>query len=164
MARTIVLQSPLTPVALATRLRDVLGGRQDRAKAGVSGSGNEQEMRLFVYRPNIENSFAVSLTGEISAHGAGARITGKIGMPNSALIFMVGWFGFLFAVLGIASFVAMTTGIGGDPSDTWFVFAILIGMILFGVLLYKIGSWTAVKDTAAILEFLATTVDARPVQ
>lgn len=160
MAR-IVLQSPLAPDAIATKLKDVLGDRTTKPAKGVTGQGSEQDMTLFYFRPNIQNSFQTSLTATMEPAGGGTRIEGKIGTPASARLFMGCWFGFLTLFLGLAGGSMIASG---APLGEMLPFlAIPLGMMAFGGLLWRLGTWTAKKDEAAILAFLATTVAARVV-
>ena len=159
MAR-IVLQSPLGPSAIATTLKDVLGDRSATPAKGVTGQGSEQDMTLFYFRPNIQNSFQTSLTATMEPVGGGTRIEGKIGTPASARIFMGGWFGFLTVFLALAG--GGTIAAGAPLGDVLPLVAIPLAMMAFGALLWRLGTWTSKKDEAAILAFLATTVAARP--
>ena len=160
MARRIVLQSPLDPAAIATKLKHVLGDRTAKPMKGVTGNGSEQDMTLFYFRPNIQNSFQTSLTATMEPAAGGTRIEGKIGTPVSARVFMGCWFGFLAVFLVLAG--GGTIASGAPLNDVLPFVAIPLGMMAFGALLYRLGTWTAKKDEAAILAFLATTVAARP--
>lgn len=162
MARRIALHSPLDPVAVATRLRDVLGDRsKPAAGAGVTGNGSVTEMTLFYYRPNLQNSFQTRLIATMDAEGSGTRIAGKIGVAGGVKVFMALWFGFLIAFMAvpIAGFVYA----GEVPEGMWPLIAIPLAMMGFGVLLWKLGTWNGAKDEAAILLFLADTLEARPI-
>jgi hypothetical protein len=160
MAR-IVLHSPLSPAAIATKLKEVLGDRKATPVKGVTGRGSDQTMTLFYFRPNIQNSFQTSLTATMEPAGAGTRIDGKIGTPTSARLFMGCWFGFLTLFLGLAGGGMIASG---APLGEMLPFvAIPLGMMAFGGLLWRLGTWTAKKDEAAILAFLATTAAARVV-
>jgi hypothetical protein len=156
---TITLHSPLAPVALATRLRDVLGDSSARPAAGVTGRGSEQDMRLWVYRPNLQNSFQTGLKATLDAEGGGTRITGTLGPPASAKLFMVVWFGFL-GIFVVAGGVAMLAA-GASPLASAPFVGFPLGMMAFGGGLWKLGTWNDRKDRAAILHFLADTVQAR---
>jgi hypothetical protein len=154
----ITLHSPFAPVDLATRLKDVLGTQR---KAGVTGNGTEQDMLLYVYRPNFQNSFQTGLKAKMMPDGAGTRIEGKIGPPGSARGFMWVWFGFLglFVIGGGAAMTAAGAPLGVNAM----FFAIPLGMMAFGYGLWKLGTWNDDKDRAAILQFLADHVQARQV-
>jgi hypothetical protein len=86
MSRKIILHSPLNPVTLATKLRDVLGGEKAKPKKGVTGHGSEQDMMLFVYRPNIQTNMNVRLTATMRPDGSGTRIEGKIGPASNVRV------------------------------------------------------------------------------
>ena len=160
MARRVVLVSPLSPTAMATRLREVLGDRDAAPRKGVTGQGSEAGMLLFYHRPNLTNSFRTQLTATMEAEGSGTRIKGKLGSPVYTKVFMGCWFAFLTVFICIASAAAFVSG--------KFLLAvaplILIPLVLmvFGVVLSKAGTWNAAKDEAAILEFLKQTVQAVP--
>ena len=161
MARRIVLQSPLAPDAVARKLQEVLGDRKATPVRGVTGRGSEQSMLLFVYRPNIQNSFETSLNATMEPAGGGTRIEGKIGPPTSARIFMGCWFGFLTIFLAVAGGGMIASGARLGDAAPFLGFP--LAMMAFGALLWRLGTWTGKKDEAAILAFLATTVSARPV-
>lgn len=158
MSRRIVLHSPLDPVALATKLRDVLGDEKAKPKAGVTGHGSEQDMMLFVYRPNIRTNMNVRLVATMQPDDTGTRIEGKIGPASYVTCFMVFWFGFLSIFLVIAGFSAAN----GAPFEFWGIFGgIPLAMMAFGALLFRLGRGPKGKDEEAILDFLARTVQAR---
>ena len=160
MARRILLASPLDPTAIATKLKDVLGDRTTKPVKGVTGNGSEQDVTLFYYRPNIQNSFQTRLIATMEPDGTGTRIEGKMGPPGSATAFLGCWFGFLtlFLLVGGGGILASDASIG----DAILFIAIPGAMMGFGVLLWRLGTWTAKADEAAILAFLATTIAARP--
>lgn len=157
MSRKIVLHSPLDPLALATKLRVVLGDEKAKPKAGVTGHGSEQDMMLFVYRPNIRTNMNVRLTATMQPDGSGTRIEGTIGQASNVACFMVFWFGFLSIFLVVAGISA----INGAPVEFWGPFGgIPLTMMAFGAVLVRVGRGPKGKDEAAILEFLARTVQA----
>jgi hypothetical protein len=158
MARRITLRSPLSPVALANKLKGALGGETATPRAGVCGHGTDQDMMLFVYRPNFQNSFATNLTATMDADGAGTMITGKIGTPASGIVFMWVWFGFL-GLFMIAALIGLSAS--GSLSGMWPMVAIPVGMMGFGWLLWTVGTWSDKADQAAILKFLFDTAQAR---
>jgi hypothetical protein len=158
MSRKIVLHSPLDPVTLATELRKVLGDEKAKPKAGVTGHGSEQDMMLFVYRPSIRTNMNARLTATMQPDGTGTRIEGRIGPGSNVTCFMIFWFGFLSIFLVVAAIAA----IGGAPFEFWGAFGgIPLAMMVFGALLFRAGTGNATKDEAAILNFLADTVQAR---
>jgi hypothetical protein len=159
MARHIALTSPLDPMTIATKLKHVLGDGSTAPVRGVTGNGSEQSMRLFYFRPNIQNSFQATLAATIEPEGSGALIEGEIGTPRSVLVFMRWWFG------GLAAFVIMVAGgiIASRAAfgDRLFLVAVPVAMMVFGALLYRVATSTAKTDEAAILAFLETTIAAR---
>jgi hypothetical protein len=161
MARRIVLTSPLAPDAIAKKLKKVLGGRTAKPVKGVTGNGSEQSMTLFYYRPNVQNGFQTTLVATMEPADGGTRIEGKIGPPTGVFGFMGCWFGFLAIFIGMA-----VTGMvaSAAPFEAILPFvAIPLGMMGFGAMLFRLGTWTSKKDKAAILEFLATTIEALPI-
>ena len=159
MARRITLRSPLDPIALATRLKSIVPATVDRdTPAGVIGRGSEQDMRLWYYRPNFRNDLQTTLTATIDADGSGSRITGRLGAPTGAKIFLVLWTGIVsvFLVIGLALLVS------GAP---WQAGAGFSGAALFMLAIGGLIGWVGLRhdraDAAAILDFLARTVDAR---
>ncbi|WP_034160528.1 hypothetical protein [Sphingomonas sp. ERG5] len=161
MGRPIVLISPLDPVALAKKLKRALGGRDGQAKvAGVTGQGTERDMTLFYYRPNARTNFVSTLTATMTPDRDGTRIEGRIGTLNGMTIFLGFWFGALILFLLIAGSVMLNTAT--PLADAWPVIAVPLGLMAFGGMLFRAGSSTVTNDEAAILAFLADTVDARP--
>lgn len=158
MAKHIVLHSPLDPVTLATKLRNVLGGTGAKPKAGVTGHGSEQDMMLFVYRTNVQTNMNVRLVATMQPDGTGTRIEGKIGPASNVTCFMIMWFGFLSIFLVAAGFAAA----GGAPFEFWGMFGgIPLAMMVFGAVLFRVGRGPKGKDEGLILDFLARTVQAR---
>jgi hypothetical protein len=158
MARKIILHSPLSPVALANTLKNALGGEDAAPRAGVCGHGTDQDMMLFVFRPNFKNSFATALTATMEAAGSGTTITGTIGVPASGIVFMWVWNGFLglFVIAALSAMIA-----AGDAAQNWPMALFPLGMLGFGWLLWTVGTWSDKADQAAILKFLADTAQAR---
>ena len=162
MARRIVLRSSLDPVALATvlkaRMPVTLG---PNVPAGVIGQGSDRDMTLWYRRPDVTNSFQTRLVATIDPDGTGSRIAGRIGMSRSVGVFMGCWFGFLLFFIATAVPIVM---VGHAPAAFTLPFlGIPAAMMGFGVLLLWIGRWHGNSDEAAILAFLAQTIDARPI-
>ena len=158
MARHIVLTSPLDPMAIATKLKDLLGDGNAAPVKGVTGNGSEQSMALFYFRPNIQNSFQATLTATIEPEGSGARIEGLIGTPRSLQVFMWCWFGLLSTMLVMvgSGMIASRAAFG----DKLFLVAVPVGLMAVGALLLGVGNRVAKTDEAAILAFLETTIAA----
>ncbi|MEO8375719.1 MAG: hypothetical protein ABI471_10875 [Sphingomonas bacterium] len=159
MARPIVLTSPLDPMAIATKLKEVLGNGDIAPVRGVTGKGSEQSMMLCYFRPNVQNSFQAALNATIEAEGGGARIEGEIGTPRSLLVFMLCWFGGLTTMLVMigSGMIASRMGFGDKLS----LGALLVGLMAAAALLLRVSARVAKTDEAAILAFLETTIAAR---
>ncbi|CAN5333023.1 hypothetical protein BH09PSE4_BH09PSE4_07470 [soil metagenome] len=146
---------------MATRLKQVLGGREAQPVKGVTGNGSVEAMVLFYYRPSIQNSFRTQLIATMAEEGTGTRIEGTIGTPLTARLFMGCWFSFLTLFIGI-----IVTGVAISHAAPLMEMAPLIlipgAMMGFGALMWIAGTWNAKKDAAAILAFLAETVSAIP--
>lgn len=158
MARDIILHSPLDPVAIAKRLRDVLGARKGKPKKGVTGQGNEYEMSLFVYRykaaPTLTKFDAV-----MEPEGTGTRIDGRCRVSRTMECGLTVWIGFLSIFLFTG--IAIVRG-GGAGEVGWPFIGISSVLMIVPVCLWWFGSRYSAKDEAEILAFLAETVQARP--
>lgn len=159
MARPIVLTSPLDPVAIATKLKEVLGNGDIAPVRGVTGKGSEQSMMLCYFRPNVQNSFQAALTATIEPEGGGARIEGEIGTPHSLFVFMGCLFGGLTAMLLLVGNGMIASG--AAFGDKLFLVAIPLVMMALAALLLRVSARVAKTDEAAILAFLETTIAAR---
>jgi len=159
MARPIVLTSPLDPMAIATKLKEVLGTGDIAPVRGVTGKGSEQSMMLCYFRPNVQNSFQAALNATIEPEGGGARIEGEIGTPHSLLVFMWCWFGGLTAMLLLVGNGMIASG--AAFGDKLFLVAIPVGMMVVAALLLRVSAKVAKTDEAAILAFLETVIAAR---
>ena len=158
MTRRILLHSPLDPVTLATKLRDVLGGEDAKPQAGVTGHGSERDMTLFVYRRSFRSNRNITLTATMEPDGTGTRIKGKIGASSGITCFMIAWFGFLSIFVVFAGIAAAQ----GAPFEFWGAFGgIPLAMMVLPALLFRMGTSTVAKDETTILQFLAKTVQAR---
>lgn len=159
MGRRVVLHSPLDPVTLATKLRDVLGERGDTPQPGVTGHGDDQQMTLFVFRRAGESNF-VRLIATIDPEGSGSRIEGRFGVVRALECGLILWCGFLsiFLLTGIA----IIRGGGAWEVGIPFI-GISSFMIAFPLLLWWFGTRGRSGDREQILKFLAGTVQACPV-
>lgn len=159
-AHPVVLHSPLSPAALATKLRDVLGDEDDKPKAGVTGRGSEKDMMLFVYRPYVSDGFAARLTATMKPKGDGTRITGEIGPSSDAGCSLLFWVVFLSVILLLAAGIG---AVQAAPVEFWGpLTGIALIVIAMGAAWPPIGRRLARGDEAAILAFLAETIHARP--
>ena len=159
----IRLHSPLAPVALATRLKEVVPDTiGPDTQAQVIGRGSEQSMALWYYRPRVANSFRLTLVATIAADRDGSVVAGRIGMARGVVVFMACWmafvvlFGLTFGglVVGLHAPRAMVAGFVGIP----------LAMSAIGVAMIAWARRIARQDRAAMLDFLARTIDARMIE
>jgi hypothetical protein len=158
VARHIVLHSPLDPATVATRLREVLGDRDDKPKKGVTGQGNEQEMMLFVYRSSSPPA-GTKFTATMDPDEGGTRIEGRCGVARGMECGLIVWIGFLSIFL--CTGIAIVTGGGAWEVGVPFI-AISSLMMAIPLALWWFGTRSSKADEASILAFLAETVQARP--
>lgn len=160
MARNVVLHSPLDPVALATRLRDTLGGRKAKPKKGVTGQGDDQTMMLFVYR-GYGGAGSTKFKAVMDPDDAGGtRIEGRFRLERGMECGLILWGGFLSIFL----FTGIAICLNGGAWEVGIPF-IAISSIMMAV---PIGLWWfgvrySAEDEAAIRQFLADTVQAREI-
>lgn len=160
MPRRVVLHSPLDPVALATRLRDTLGGRKARPKKGVTGQGDEATMMLFVYRGYGGASGTRFNAVMDPDDGGGTRIEGRFGLARGMECGLILWCGFLSIFLFTG--IAICANGGAWEVGVPFV-AISSIMMAVPIGLWWFGTRYSATDEAAIRQFLADTVQAREV-
>ena len=154
----VILHSPLDPVALATKLRDVLGGRDAKMKPGVTGQGSDQEMTLFVFRRAGEGNF-VRFIATMEPDGTGTLIRGRFGVVRGLECGLILWV-FILSIFVVTGTAIM---IGGGDFVFGLVFAGVPGaMILVPLSLWWFGTRGRSGDREQILAFLAETVQARP--
>jgi hypothetical protein len=158
-SEAVDLFSPLSPEAIAYKLKAIMADPMDGAKARVFGSGDQYVMRLRYARRNVQNAMAPELEASMAPHAGGTRIIGEIGRSTAGRLFPFIWFGFLsiFVIVGAAI--------------TWFVpGTLLFGAIFAGIpmLMMAIGGAAmraggdGSKDREEILAFLRRELDARP--
>src|ERR1700741_2321318 len=98
----IKLLSPLDPVAAALKLKAAVGDTlTPETPSGVTGNGTDCQMTLNYHRKGTRNDMAHCLSAEMRAEGGGTLIEGRFGLPRSARIFLLAWYGFLGAFVGL---------------------------------------------------------------
>jgi hypothetical protein len=157
MARTVVLHSPLDPVALATRLRDTLGGRKAKPKKGVTGQGDETTMMLLVYR-GYSGASGTRFRATMDPDDAGGtRIEGRFGIARGMECGLILWCGFLSIFL----FTGLAICLNGGAWEVGVPFMVISSlMMVVPITLWWFGTRYSATDEAAIRAFLADTVEA----
>ena len=157
----IRLHSPYPPVALAERLKAALPVTMTSgAPAQVTGYGTEARMTLWSHRPNFANSFKSVLSASIEADAGGSRIEGRLGPHAVTRMFLWFWMGLvvMFGAGGLPILIlARLPLVMALP-----MLAIPVAMLAMAGLIWWIGRRSAREDEARILDFLKTTIDARP--
>lgn len=153
--------SPYPPIALAQRLKAALPATMTSgAPAQVTGYGTEARMTLWSHRPNFANSFKSVLSATIVAEEGGSRIEGRLGPHAVTRMFLWFWMG-----------LVVMFGLGGLPILLFArlplvmalpMLAIPVAMLAMAGLIWWIGRRSAREDEARILDFLKTTIGARP--
>lgn len=158
----IRLHSPYPPVALAERLKAALPPTMTSgAPEQVTGYGTEARMTLWSHRPNFANSFKSVLSASIEVQGGGSVIAGRLGPHVVARMFLWFWMGLvaMFGLGGLPIFIfARLPLVMALP-----MLAIPVAMLAMAGAIWWIGRRSARTDEARILDFLARTVDARPI-
>lgn len=115
-------------------------------------------------RRYYRNSFAPYFYATLSAQEHGTRIEGHFDSPPLVKVFMWIWLAFVLAI-GIPLFILSLKDIflktdagSGDP-----IIGVLVPpvLIVFGILLPKIGKWFARSEEGFILNFLQRILPAR---
>jgi len=155
------LYSPLSPEAIAHKLKTIMADPMDKAQARVFGSGDQYVMRLRYARRGVQNSMAPELDASMESCEGGTRLTGTLGRSTAGRMFPYIWFGFLsiFVIVGgtIAWFVPGTFLFGT-------IFAgIPILMMVMGGAAMKSGSDKDDEDRREIMRFLARELNTRPI-
>jgi hypothetical protein len=159
-SEAIDLHSPLSPEAIAHKLKAIMADPMDGAKARVFGSGDQYMMRLRYARRNVQNAMALELEASMEPYAGGTRIIGTLGRSAAGRLFPYIWFGFLsiFVIVGAAIvwFVPGTLLFG----------AIFTGipmlMMVMGAAAMRVGG-DGSKDREEILAFLRRELDVRPI-
>lgn len=157
----IDLYSPLSPEAIAQKLKTIMADPMKDAKARVFGSGDQYVMRLRYARRGVQNMMAPELEASMEPQAGGTRITGTLGRSTAGRMFPYIWFGFLsiFVVVGVTIvwFVPGTLLFGA-------IFCgIPILMMVMGGAAMKAGTAKDDEDRREIMCFLARELDTRPI-
>ncbi|MEZ5710521.1 MAG: hypothetical protein R3E02_14160 [Blastomonas sp.] len=160
MKKSVDLFSPLSPEAMARKLKSIMDDDMPGRDARVIGNGTQYDMTLRYARRGQFNSFAPQLKAKMKEERGGTRITGKLGRPAGSYVFMIFWFGFLSLFL----FVGAGVGLSGGP-EAWMFSAIFMGVPLFmmviGALIFGLGLKGGKEDPEHILAFLEKELQAK---
>ncbi|WP_422344373.1 hypothetical protein [Parasphingorhabdus sp.] len=162
MKEDITLFSPMDPIPLAEKLKAEMKRRKKRKDRHVFGNGTERKMFLTFRRPGFQNGGEPNLKAKMREHDGGTLIEGTI-RQGKAMPFFLFWNGFV---------------------GTFFLFSLLLWFVDEAPLFFNLffsgipAIMLAIGLTAAyktrndppedpgtpqkILDFLADTVDARP--
>lgn len=164
MKEDIKLYSPLDPIALALKLKAEMEARAKRRDRHVHGKGTELAMSLVYGNPNQLQGTEPEFEATMESQGEGTLITGEMSQTKRPLPFFLIWNG------GVGLFFLFSVAL-------WFVekLPILFNLFFSGVpgLMLTLGLTMAYQSRndipekpgkpQQIMDFLAETVDARPV-
>ncbi|WP_109356406.1 hypothetical protein [Sphingorhabdus sp. EL138] len=162
MKEDIKLYSPMKPIPLAKELKAEMKKRKKRKDHHVFGGGTERKMFLTYRRPGFKNGGEPYLKAKMREHDGGTLIEGTM-RQGKAMPFFLFWNGFVGLFFLFSLFL-------------WFVddAPIFFNLIFSGIpaVMLAIGLTAAYKTRndppedpgtpQNILDFLAETVDARP--
>jgi hypothetical protein len=155
----VELVSPFARDELVRRLQAAVdsewtfSGRKE-AVGRVAADALRLRARIF-YR----NSFQTFLFAKLIADGRRTRVVARTGMHPLAAVFMTLW----LAAVGAFAFVGLSAAMQpADAAETGPLFLAPLAMFGFGVALVGIGRWIARNERQRLIDFLARTVEARP--
>lgn len=166
-----VLHSSLSPESVAEVLRTSIdkvrwapfslsGYRGDRPLLGEVGSGTLRVQK----RRSSRNDFAPHFCARFGPEEGGTRIEGSFDTRPWAKYFMRTWLSFAILIgapIFVMSAIDMTTGRRYLEGDTWVGLVVPPALVLFGVLLPRVGSWLGQTDRAFIIEKLQKDLHAK---
>jgi hypothetical protein len=167
----LVLHSALAPDTLANALRRVIdeehktifslsGYKGDRP---VLGEVSENTFRL-QRRRYWRNDFAPHFYGRFRPEPGGTRIEGYFDASSWVKTFMRLWLGGVVLIGGpifVLTILDLTTGTHLVSGDRWVGVAVFPAMLLFGILLPKLGRLLGKADERFISEHIQRTLAAR---
>jgi len=171
MKSKVVLHSSLPSYAVADTLRCSIDEERItlfslsgyRGSRPVLGKVDESTFRL-QKRRCYHNSFAPFFYGRFEPEPGGTRIEGYFDMSRRVKYFMWFWLAMVVLIGGqifLASLKDIVTGSHYIRGDKRMGILIALSMILFGVLLPKIGRFIARGEERFLLEHLQQTLAAR---
>jgi hypothetical protein len=171
MKHKFVLHSPFPTYAVADALRQTIDEERItlfslsgyKGKRPLLGKVGDHTFRL-QKRRYYKNSFAPFCYGEFEPEAGGTRIEAHFDMSRWVRYFMQFWMAVVI-LLGGAVFVSTMEDIlrGGHyiHGQTWMGILVPLAMVLFGVLLPRIGRLLGRGEERFMLEYLQQTLAAR---
>jgi hypothetical protein len=159
--QTDELVSPLSIVECTDRLRSATQSEWTMFGASpVVGKVGEKSFRLRKRLEGSHNSFQTYLFARLNSEGASTRLTCRFGVHPFVAVFMMVWFGGVTA----AAIGGLLVGLRQYSSGTMTSAAWLgpWAMVLFGIVLNRVGRRMARGEGEFLMDFLRRTVDARP--
>jgi len=169
--RTVRLLSPLTLSSCQAALQAAIDGEK-RAflfLSGYAGSqaviGETNGVTFRIHKRRLwKNDFAPHFYGEFATGTNGTSIQGFFDASPFVKQFMRGWIGFV-AVVGIPFFLVtvwdLLTGSNYVQGEKWLGIIIPPAMLVWGVLLPKVGRLISESDETFLVEFLETSLAAK---
>jgi hypothetical protein len=165
------LFSPFSPVECVSRLEAVIDTERSAlfSLGGLFGSRpvvgrvNGSSLRLHK-RIGYRNSFQIFLTATMQAEAGGTLISGGFAMHPFVRVFMLIWFGSVI-LIGGSIFVAIVRGVlsgtGSNRHNMWVGLVVPPAMLVFGVVLLRVGRFLARNESRFLTDFLIETLNAR---
>jgi hypothetical protein len=161
MTQKIDLFSPLSPEAIAHKLKAIMEDDMPGKEARVLGKGSQFDMRLYYVRGRRDNgSLGKQLVATMEPERGGTRIKGTIKRSYGMFGFMFLWFGFLIFFMIVSNSLAFLTPEGFNFFNAIFFFGPLF-MVIFGIYFFKTSLFQGGDDDVHILEFLKTELQAK---
>jgi len=171
MRTEVALHSAIAPAMVAAALRrsideerrtifSLSGYKGDRT---VLGSVSENTFRL-QRRRYWRNDFGPHFYGRFHSEPGGTKIEGYFDSSSWVKTFMRFWLGGVVLFGGpifVLSIVDLTTGTHFVSGDRWVGVTVFPAMLVFGILLPKLGRFLAKADEGLILEHVQDALAAR---
>ena len=154
MTETIDLFSPLSPEAIAHKLKKIMDDDMPGKNARVLGRGTQQDMRLYYVRGRGNTGgLGKQLVATMEPERGGTRIKGTMKRSRSIFVFMFFWFGFLGFFMLVSSGLIFSRSDGLDLFDAMFLIVPSL-MVIFGIFFFKAALTGGKDDHVFIMDFL----------
>jgi len=169
--KLIVMHSPMPPAAVAEALSRSMDEEQ-RTIFSFSGYKGDKDVLGAVWgnsfhlqkRRYWRNDFSPHFYGEIQSEPAGTRIEGRFDLADWVRLFMWFWLGGVVLIGGAIFVATLSDVIAGSQLETGDAAVSLIvppSMLLFGIVLPRVGRLLGRGDEAFILDYLQNILSAR---